>query len=110
MLKWNYPWEKLYSACSAAIGSARSPQERLRYAAWEVSLLLSNADISDKELRKRMEQLVATCSNKPDQGEGTMPATTSQMTDDEAGELLQEVFAIFDKVAEYHAVEARPFR
>lgn len=110
MLKWNYPWEKLYSACSAAIGSAMSPQERLKHAAWEVSLLLVNADISDKGLRKRMEQLVATCSNKPDQGEGTMPATISQMTDDEAGELLREIFVMFIKVAEYYAVEVRPLR
>ena len=107
MLKWLYPWEKLYSACRAAIGSGTCPQERLRSAVSEVSLLLHGGHVPDEELRNRMEQLVATCTSKPSQGEGTVPATTSQMTDDEAGDLLQEVFDLFTRVAELHALETQ---
>jgi hypothetical protein len=107
MSEWLYPWEKLYNACAAAISSAQRPQDRLRSAAWEVSLLLHNAQIPDRKLRERMEQLVATCNSKPSQGEGTLPATTSQMPDDEAGDLLEDVFDMVARVAELKALEAQ---
>ena len=107
MTKWDYPWEKLYKACLAVIGSPERPQQRLRRAAWELSVLLRTAEIPDEGLRKRMEQLVATCTRNPNQGEGTMEATTSQMTDDKAGDLLQEVLDIFAEVAELRALESQ---
>jgi hypothetical protein len=107
MHNWRYPSEKLYDACLVAIGNSERPQERLRSAAWDVSLLLHNAEIPDEDLRRRMEQLVATCSSKPSQGAGTLPATTSQMTDEAAGGLLREVFSIFVKVAELEALEGQ---
>jgi len=54
-----------------------------------------------------MEQFVATCNSTPSQGEGTLPATTSQMSDDEASDLLHELLDMFARVAELQAVEAQ---
>ena len=74
--------------------------------AWEISIL-REMYIPDAELWERMQKFVEAVTINPGKGgEGSIPATTSQMTDDEAGELLREAFSIFVKVAELEAIES----
>jgi hypothetical protein len=56
---------------------------------------------------KRFEKLLSETTCLPAKGnEGTIQATTSQMTDDEAGRCLREAFEFFSKIREAYGAHA----
>lgn len=97
----NYAWEKLYSACSGAVGSSETPQQRLASAVSAGLIHLKSDDFPNSELWERLKKLVDSSSSEPALGdEGTIAATTSKMSDEDASNWLREMFSIFCDVAE----------
>jgi hypothetical protein len=97
----NYGWEKFFSACHYAIGSCEPVQMRLASSISSNIHLLRRDDLPSDEAWERVQKLMAACTCKPAKGgEGTIAATTSQMSDDEAASWLREMISIFSDVAE----------
>ena len=98
-----YGWEKLYSACYDSVGSAESPQKRLAGAVAYGIIHLRRENLPTDETWERVAKLIQATTCKPAKGdEGTITATTSQMTDEEAGKWLREIMSILIEVAEAH--------
>jgi hypothetical protein len=97
----NYGWEKLFSACHYAVGSNETPQKRLAASISYNLIQLKREDLQDDETWERLKELMDAATCKPAKGdEGTIEATTAQMTDDEAAKWLREMMSIFSDVAE----------
>lgn len=97
----NYGWEQLFMACSSAIGSEATPQKRLATAVTFRIHVLTRDDLPSDEAWERVEKLMNATTCKPAMGdEGTIEATTSQMTNEEAAKWLQEIVSLFGEVAE----------
>jgi hypothetical protein len=96
----NYAWEKLFSALRYAVGSTESPQERLASVVSEATLLRVD-DLPNEPLWEQLQELIRESTKLPDNTGhlGTIHATTSQMTDDEAAKWLHEAFDVFSDVA-----------
>jgi len=96
-----YGWEKLFSACHYAVGSNQTPQRRLAAVMSIYVLNLEHKDLPNLEAWERFRKLKRATSCKPPKGdEGTIAATTAQMTDEEAGKWLSEIMSLFSEVAE----------
>jgi hypothetical protein len=66
-------------------------------------LNLEDKDLPNLEAWERFRKLKRATSCKPARGdEGSIAATTAQMTDDEAGKWLREIMSLFSEVAEEH--------
>jgi hypothetical protein len=103
----DYGWEKFFSSLHYAVGSAAPPQELLEGVVSGVCHLRRDS-FPDDETWKRFEKLLNETTCLPGKGhEGTIQATTSQMTDDEAGRCLREAFEIFSKIAEAYGAHAQ---
>jgi hypothetical protein len=103
----DYGWEKFFSSLRYALGSAAPPQELLGGVVSGVCHLRRDS-FPDDETWKRFEKLLNETTCLPGKGnEGTIQATTSQMTDDEAGRCLREAFEIFSKIAEAYGAHAQ---
>jgi hypothetical protein len=97
----NYGWEKLFSACHYAVGSSATVQARLAAVVSSDLHLLRRDDLPSDETWGRVRKIMDATTCKPARGsEGTIAATTSQMSDDEASKLLSEIMSIFTEVAE----------
>ena len=97
----NYGWEKLFSACHYAVGSSETLQERLAAAVSSDLIHLRREDVPSDEVWERLEKLMRAATSKPAKGdEGTIEATTSQMSDDDASKWLREMMSLFSDVAE----------
>lgn len=95
-----YAFEKLSVACSYAMTSEASLQDRLNGAAIDGFLRLENADLPS-ELQERFNLLKRALTSKPAKGdEGTVVATTSQMKSSEAAKWLEEIFALYTEIAQ----------
>lgn len=102
----DYGWEKFFVALRYAIASTAPPQERLESVVSGVCHL-DRDSFPDDETWKRFEKLIEGTTKLPAriEGEGTIRATTAQMTDDEAGEWLHEAIGIFSDIAEAYGRE-----
>jgi hypothetical protein len=97
----NYGFEKLFSACHDAIGTTGTPQERLASAVSYNLSHLERENLPSDEAWENLQELITAATCKPAKGdEGTIAATTSQMSDDEASEWLRKMLNIFSDVAE----------
>ncbi len=97
----NYGFEKLFSACHNAIGSTETPQKRLASAVSYNLTYLERENLPSDEAWECLQDLIEASTCKPAKGdEGTIEATTSQMSDDEASEWLRKMLNIFSDVAE----------
>jgi len=84
-----------------AIGSDDSVQERLAGVVADSVNHLTRDDFPNEELWIRVQKLINATTCKPARGdEGTIVATTSQMTSEEASKWLREVLSLFSEVAE----------
>jgi hypothetical protein len=100
-LDLTYAWEKLFNACRYAVGSGETPQKRLAAVVADDLIVLRRENLPSDEAWSRVQKIRSAASCKPARGgEGTIEATTSQMTDDEAGEWLREILSLFSDVAE----------
>jgi hypothetical protein len=103
----DYGWEKFFSSLHYAVGSAAPPQELLEGVVSGVCHLRRDS-FPDDETWKRFEKLMNETTCLPAKGnEGTIQATTSHMTDDEAGRCLREAFGIFSKIANAYVAKAQ---
>jgi hypothetical protein len=102
----DYGWEKFYSALRYALQSNESLQERLESVIIGVCHLQRDSFPSDESwehfdsLMKETMKRAARTSH-----EGTIHATTSQMSDEEAGRLLESAFDLFSDLAEKYGAE-----
>jgi len=98
MSKWMRAQTRLHAWARMSIASSQSPQERLLEAYRAVTGLLMDPHILNDEVRKTMEQLVASCRGEASQREATVPAVISQMSDEKVSFLLSKFLDLFVKV------------
>lgn len=103
----DYGNEKFFSVLSYAVGSTDSVQERLSNVISGVCHLERDS-FPDDDTWQRFEALLAETTKRAAKGdEGTIAATTSQMSEDEAAKWLHEALSIFTEIAEAYG-RARP--
>ena|ERR1022692_1828021 len=92
----DYGCEKFYSAFNYVIVSNGSLQDRLEAVISGVSHLQRDS-FPDDEMWNRFQELLSATTKLPARtpSEGTISATTAQMTEDEARKWLQEALFIF---------------
>jgi hypothetical protein len=101
----SYGWEKPFKAVYTTVGSQRSLQERLAHA-FIYNLSPLEKDDLTAETWDRFQELRRAVTSKPAVGdEGTINATTSAMTDEEAEKCLEEMVGIFSDIAQALGVE-----
>ncbi len=97
----NYGWEKFFSAVYSSIGSELTPQERLANSYVFDIIHVRREDVPSEEIWERIQKLTRAVTNKPaKQSEGSVKATTSEMSSEEAAKWLQEIVSIFNEIAE----------
>ena len=103
----NNGWEVFYTTMRAAVRSQETLQTRLEYVVMIVYSLSSRDHFPSDEAWERFETLKRATTRLPArfEGEGTLHATTSQMTDAEAGTLLELCFDIFNEMAKAAGAE-----
>lgn len=96
-----YGAEKLFSACHYAVGSDETSQKRLVAVVSNDLIHLRRENLPNDESWERVRKIMQATTCKPAKGdEGTIEATTSQMTAEKAAEWLREVMSLFSEVAE----------
>ena len=96
----NYAWEKFFTSLYYAIDSKASLQDRLASVISKVAHLSADSFPSDGEIWNRYKGLMEATTKLPAlHEEGTIKATTSQMTDEEATRWLREAVGIFSDIA-----------
>jgi hypothetical protein len=102
----SYQWQKLYSAIESLIGNGPL-QERLAYAA-QALLRLSTplAPEFRTHLKEEFQSIWRELTRIPAEGnEGSIRATTSAMSNEEAKKISNRIFRLFCEVAKLDAVE-----
>jgi hypothetical protein len=103
----DYACEKFTSALHYAVGSSVSVQQRLEGVMQGVGHLDRN-DFADDETWERFKKLLAETTKLPAQGnEGTITATTSKMSDEEAAKWLRVAFELYSDITEQYAKQTR---
>jgi hypothetical protein len=100
-LKLSYGFEKLYLACHNAIGSTETPQKRLASAATYNLMYLLRENLPSDEAWEKLQNIIDATTSKPAEGdEGTIEATISKMSDDDAAKWLRDTLDILSDVVE----------
>jgi hypothetical protein len=96
----DYGWEKFYVAVHYAISSNGSLQQRLASCVSQIHPL-GRESFPDDETWGEFNNLLEETTKRPAryEGEGTINATTAQMTDEEAGKHLGKICDLFSGVA-----------
>jgi hypothetical protein len=96
----DYGWEKFFSSLNYAVANTDSLQKRLAGVAMGVCHL-DRDSFPDDETWKRFENFMNVTTLLSAKGnEGTIQATTSEMSDGEAHQWLQEALGLFSELAE----------
>jgi hypothetical protein len=94
-----YGWETFFTALSLALASTDSAQNRLAALALGVRHLKKDS-FPDEKTWKRFENFMRGTTRFPAKGiKGRIQATTSQMSDGETHQWLQEALGIFSELA-----------
>src|SRR5260370_18979308 len=97
----NYGWEKFFSVVYGSIGSELPPQDRLANSYVFDIIQVRREDVPSEEIWERIQKLTRAITSMPAKGaEGSVKATTSGMSSDEAAKWLQEIVSIFNEIAE----------
>ena len=97
----NYGWEKFFSAVYGSIGSELTPQDRLANSYVFDIIHVRRDDVPSEEIWERIQKLTQAITSKPGKGgEGSVKATTSEMSSEEAAKWLREIVSIFNEIAE----------
>lgn len=103
-----YAWEKFFSAVYYAAASEESLQKRLANA-YAYNIIHLREDDVPAPIWERMKKLREAVTSKPAHAdEGTITATTSVMSTEEAGKLLEEVVSLFNEIAQEHYKSGTP--
>jgi len=96
----SYRCEKLRLAVFALVGTG-TVQERLRNASLVNFLVLEPDDFPEQHLKQRFSDIYKGLTSVPAiADEGSMEATISRMSDEEAKEYAQRIFYLYDEVCE----------
>jgi hypothetical protein len=105
MLTLSYGWEKLFTAVYTAISSDEPPQKRLANA-YIYHLIHIHEENVPPEVWKQLTALTAAVTSTPPVGtEGSVVASTSKMSDEEARKWLEKIASMFSDVAQAYGVE-----
>lgn len=97
----NYGWEKFFSAVYGSIGSDSTPQDRLANSYIFDIIHVRRDDVPSDDIWERIQKLSRAVTNGPArQAGGSVKATTSEMSNEEAAKWLQEIVSIFNEIAE----------
>lgn len=103
----DYGLEKFFSVLNYSLASTDSVQKRLAAVASGVRHLKRDSFPDDKTW-KRFENFMKGTTLFPAKGiEGRIQATTSQMSDGETRQWLQEALGIFSELAQRHGTGRR---
>ena len=105
-MSFNYGWEKFYLAIRFGLGSSGTVQERLKAVISGVSHLSADNFPDEQNWNEFRELLHETTKHPAQGGEGTIEATTSRMTDEEAEKCLDKAFDIFSDIARAYGRES----
>lgn len=102
-----YGWEKFFNALNYAVVSEDSLQHRLEVVLCGVNHLQRD-DFPDDESWDTFRKMLDEGTKRParTEGEGTIRATTAQMTNEEASKWLLEAVSLFSDLAEASGKEA----
>ncbi|MGH9321461.1 MAG: hypothetical protein ACRD3V_16445, partial [Vicinamibacteria bacterium] len=93
-----YAWQKTYEAIRMLVGEG-SIKKRLEYAASGL-LWVDPEDLPNEESRRRFVGIKRSLTkDKPDPDEGSIHATISGMSEQQAEELAQEILTLFMEVS-----------
>jgi hypothetical protein len=96
----DYAWEKFFTSLHYAVAGSDSLQSRLASVIMGVHHLGADSFPADGEIWEEFQVLKRETTKLQARGnEGTIQATTSQMTDDEAAKWLRVAFGIFSDIA-----------
>lgn len=100
-----YTWEKLSVAVGGMVRSQESLQDRLM-GAYLCFHPLREGDFPEGELRKSFHDIMHALTWQPAKGdEGTVRATTQQMTDQEASDLIEKLFSLYEEITRLDGIE-----
>ncbi len=101
---FGYTWEKLMVAVHGMASSPRSMQQRIADA-YTGSLMRLKADDFPDDLRWTFEEISKKLtSGTPTGDEGTVQASVSSMSEEEASEIAREIVNLYDQIsARYRA-------
>lgn len=96
----SYRYEKLWLAVLALVGTG-SIKERLRNALIGNLLALEPDDFPEQHLKQKFNEIFRGLTSVPaTANEGSVEATISKITDDEAKEYAQQIFYLYDEVCQ----------
>jgi hypothetical protein len=101
----SYGWEKFYTALSGAISNQDSLQMRLANA-YTYHLIRLGSDDVPVEVWTELQKLAQVVTAKAAVGnEGSVVASTSLMSDEEAAKWLEKIVSMFSDVAQAYGIE-----
>ena len=96
-----YVYEKLGSAVLSMMQSTESLQERLaRACIYDLTRVSMGKAQLPTELLQQLEVITKSVTSVPGSGEGSILATTTRMSDEEASSLIEKILILYDDVAE----------
>jgi hypothetical protein len=94
----DYAWQQLHLASELAKDASRTPQSRIADA-YLYNLSYIREEFVPSEVWARLQNICKTVTWRNSKGfSGTVPATTSQMSDPEAQQVIDEILSLYDKV------------
>lgn len=100
-----YGWEKFYTAVYTAMASDEPLQKRVATAHSYFLAFVAKENVPADVWERLQEWTKAVNSVPPVANERSIGATTSLMTDQEAGKRLEEVAGMFSDIAQAYGVE-----
>lgn len=98
----DYAWEQLHHAVINLSCMVANIKDRLAAAAIHRITILRSEWMPTEELQKLVTELQEELSNKTAlSSEGTIKATISEMTDDEASKWAEKIVSLYDSVTRY---------
>lgn len=107
-MSYAYASEKLFTALHDVIGAADSPQRRLAGAYSSGVYLLQHEIVPDEEIQQRLRRLnAALTTNKTDDVNGSIQASATAMSNEDAAKWLQEILSLLVEISERYALEVK---
>lgn len=95
-----YAWEKAYLAVLGLATSTAAVQERIGNAYMFHLMHIWPENITDPLIQKTLDDIAFRLTQvKPKGNEGSVVATVSEMSDDEAQEIARKIFELHDRIS-----------
>ena len=94
-----YAWQKFFAAVQTLADGTGSLQDRLKDAFGGALIHLQPQDLP-KEHRNEFADLRARITKETSLGDGTIAATTSVMSDEDAMQIADQIVSMYDSIAQ----------